>query len=142
MILLMLHFTFLQTEEVKMQLAFDHVHYRCSDLEAARRFYCDVLGAEYLETVELAGRPVMRLRLGGIHLLFSPSGEEGNPEPADRRLGAYHIAFFVEDHDAAVAHFKSRGAKFVREGVMASPHLKVAFIEAPDGMQVEIMQKL
>ncbi len=126
-----------------MQLQFEHVHYRCSDLEEVKRFYCDVMGAEYLDTVELSdGRRIMKLRLGGVLLFFSPAAEVRTPEPADQRMGAYHIAFFVEDHDEAVAYYKQRGAKFVREGVMASPTLKVAFIEAPDGMQVELMQKL
>ena len=126
-----------------MQLRFDHVHYRCRDVEKTRAFYCDVLGAEHLETATLAGRPVMKLRLGGTLLFFSPSAESPEfEESADQRLGAYHIAFFVNNHDEAVRYFKSRGAKFVREGVQASPTLKVAFIEAPDGMQVEIMEKM
>jgi len=127
-----------------MQLKFDHVHYRCADLDRARRFYCDVLGAELIEERELAGRRVLRLKLGDVYLLLSPAppGQPHRPESADQRLGAYHIAFFVENHDRAVEYFKQRGAHFVREGVMASDDLKVAFIEAPDGMQVELMERV
>lgn len=126
-----------------MQLTIDHLHYRCADMAQTKKFYCEVLGAEWLEEVELAGRPVMRLRLGGAALAFSPAPVDTPPaESADRRLGAYHLAFTVDDHDRAVAYYKQRGAKFVREGVMASPHLKVAFIEAPDGMLVELMENL
>ncbi len=126
-----------------MELQFEHVHYRCSDLEATRAFYCDVLGAEHVETANLAGRTVMKLRLGDVLLFFSPASVDNpKPEPAQERMGAYYIAFFVKNHDEAVDYFKRRGATFSREAVMASPHLKVAFIEAPDGMQVELMEKI
>ncbi len=126
-----------------MQLRFEHVHYRCSDLDETRRFYCDVMGAEYLDTVELSnGRRIMKLNLGGVLLFFSPAAEARSAEPASERMGAYHIAFFVDDLEQAVAYYKKRGARFAVESYMASPTLKVAFIEAPDGMQIELMERL
>lgn len=126
-----------------MQLIYEHIHYRCVDMEKTAKWYQDVMGAELYEDVVLAGNRCIRLRLGGTVLAFFPAPPElKDPVPATKRLGAYHIAFFVENHDEAVAYYKSRGAVFFKEGIMASPTLKVAFIDAPDGMQVELMEKL
>lgn len=127
-----------------MNLQFNHIHYRCSDFETTRTFYCNVLGSEDLGFVELAGREHLHLKLAGQSLFFAPNSPDNACEavPASERLGAYHIAFAVDDHDTAVAHFKARGAQFVSEGLRPAPHLKVAFIAAPDGMQVELMEIL
>lgn len=48
-----------------MQLEFNHIHYRCSDFETTRAFYCDVLGSENLGFVELAGREHLHIKLSG-----------------------------------------------------------------------------
>ncbi len=127
-----------------MQLEFDHVHFRCKDMDKTVAFYRNIMGAELVEEVDLAGKRAVRLQLGGKRLVFFQAGADhpGTVESAATRLGAYHLAYWVEDHDAAVAWFKQRGAIFLREGILATPTLKVAFIEAPDGMQIELMQKL
>ncbi|KAA3619277.1 MAG: hypothetical protein DWQ05_00740 [Calditrichaeota bacterium] len=125
-----------------MELNFEHIHYRCADMHATTQWYIDVLGATFLEEKMLAGNRAIRLELGGTILNFFPADKSLKNIPAMEKLGAYHIAFFVENHDAAVAHFKKRGALFFKEGIMAAPDLKVAFIEAPDGMQVELMEKI
>ncbi len=127
-----------------MHIEFDHVHFRCADMGKTVAFYREVMGAEFLGEAELAGRKAVRLQLGGKNLVFFQAEPDhpGTVESAATRLGAYHLAYWVEDHDAAVSWFKSRGANFLREGIMATPELKVAFIEAPDGMQIELMQKL
>ncbi len=127
-----------------MKLKFNHVHYRSSNLEATKTFYCGVLGGEFVGGKELSGRTHLHIKLGGQSLFFAPNPDE-NPreaESATERLGVYHIAFEVDDHDKAVAFYKERGAKFVSESLRPSPDLKVAFIEAPDGMQVELMEIL
>lgn len=122
-----------------MELIFNHVHYRCADFAATRHFYCDVLGGTCHGFVELGGREHMHITLGAASLFFARD-TAAVATPADARAGAYHIAFAVADHDAAVAHFKTRGAKFISEGLRPTDKLKVAFIEAPDGMQVELME--
>ncbi len=127
-----------------MKLEFEHVHYRCTDMQATVKWYIEVMGAKFLEEKVLAGNPAVRLELGGTILNFFPAAAETDlPKiPAKEKLGAYHITFFVENVDAAVAYFKNRGAKFFKEGLMAATDLKVAFIEAPDGMLVELMETI
>ncbi len=125
-----------------MNLKYDHAHFRCTDLEATIAFYEKMLDAEIIKRSEHAGRVIVTLQIGGTKFCLSPApaGGELKTEENGKRLGVYHVAFIVRDHDEAVAECKRRGAKFTIENFMATPARKVAFFDAPDGMQVELMQ--
>lgn len=125
-----------------MNLTFHHVHYRASSFEAVRAFYCGVLEAEDLGLVTLAGAEHLRLRLAGQILNFAPDiPDRKDPAvPAGTRLGVYHIAFTVENLDDACRHYESKGAQFASDVLLPTDDLRVRFIQAPDGMQVELME--
>jgi catechol 2,3-dioxygenase-like lactoylglutathione lyase family enzyme len=125
-----------------MNLKYDHAHFRCAELEAAITFYQKMLDAEIVKRSEHAGRVIVTLQIGGTKFCLSPAPPDGEfkPEANGKRLGVYHLAFHVPDLEAAVAICKQRGANFTIENFMAAPTRKVAFFDAPDGMQVELMQ--
>jgi len=127
-----------------MELNYDHAHCRCADLERAVEFYQKMLDAEVSKRSENDGRIIVTLRIGGVKLCLSPrpAGSELKPEENAKRLGVYHLAFLVPNLEEAIAECKRRGAKFTIENFMATPARKVAFFDAPDGMQVELMQDL
>jgi catechol 2,3-dioxygenase-like lactoylglutathione lyase family enzyme len=125
-------------------LHYDHAHYRCADLEKAIAFYQQTLDAEIVKRSEHSRRIIVTLRIGDTQICLSPMPPNSDLklEANSKRLGTYHLAFLVPDLVAAVAECKRRGAKFVIENLMATPTRKVAFFEAPDGMQVELMEDL
>jgi catechol 2,3-dioxygenase-like lactoylglutathione lyase family enzyme len=127
-----------------MNLQYDHAHYRCADLDKTVEFYQNLLEAEIIKRSEYGGRIIITLRVGNTRFCLSPAppGESYKPEENAKRLGVYHLAFLVPNLDEAVAECKRRGAKFTVEDFMATPSRQVAFFEAPDGMQVELMQDL
>lgn len=127
-----------------MNLHYEHVHFRCADLEQAIDFYQKLLDAEIVKRSEYGGRIIVTLRIGDTHICLSPASPGGGlaPEVNAKRLGVYHLTFLVPNLDEAVAECKRRGANFVIENLTANPKRKVAFFEAPDGMQVELMEDL
>lgn len=127
-----------------MNLHYDHAHFRCADLEKAIDFYQKMLDAEIVKRSEHGGRIIVTLRIGDTKICLSPAPPGSNlaTEVNAKRLGAYHLAFLVPNLDDAVTECKSRGANFVIENLLANPKRKVAFFEAPDGMQVELMEDL
>jgi len=127
---------------VSLSLAINHAHFRCADLDAAVAFYQRVLGAELIKRTEFGGRVIVTLSVGGILFCLSPAPAGANFQTEENleRLGVYHVAFNVSNLEEAVAECKRRGAKFVIESLQATPTRKVAFMEAPDGMQMELME--
>jgi catechol 2,3-dioxygenase-like lactoylglutathione lyase family enzyme len=127
-----------------MNLHYDHAHFRCADLEKTIEFYQKLLDAEIIKRSEHGGRIIVTLRIGDTQICLSPvsPGSNLSPEENGKRLGVYHLAFLTPNLDAAISECKRRGAKFVIENLMATPKRKVAFFEALDGMQVELMEDL
>lgn len=127
---------------MKLELHFDHAHHRCADLDAAVAFYQRMLDAEIVKRSDYNGRVIVTLRVGDVLFCLSPApaGVELRAVENAGRLGIYHLAFLVPNLEQAVAECKRRGANFIVENLLASPTRKVAFFEAPDGMQVELME--
>lgn len=105
-------------------------------------FYQRVLGAALVKRTAFGGRVIVTLSVGGTLFCLSPmpDGAQLQPEENLKRLGVYHLAFNVPNLEEAVAECQRRGAKFVVENLQATPTRKVAFMEAPDGMQIELME--
>lgn len=111
----------------------DHVVLRVKDIDAMRRFYCDVLGAAHV-----ADRPALRmshLRVGSalIDLVAADPGEGRNMD---------HLCLRVEpfDQDAIVAHLEKHGvavgriaSRFGAEGNGVS-----IYLTDPEGNAVEL----
>lgn len=51
------------------------------------------------------------------------------------------IGLKVQDMNAAVAELRRKGAEFVVEPNSPRPGVKLAFMQAPDGVRIEILQR-
>ena len=124
-------------------LSFDHVHYRSSDFDKTRHFYIEVMGGIELSPDILLDKPNLHIELAGVTLLFAHAGDNPpDPVPATERLGVYHIAFLVDDCDAATTYYEQKGAIVALQPFMASNNIKASFLSAPDGMWVELKEIL
>jgi lactoylglutathione lyase len=116
---------------------------RVGDLEASIKFYTHVLGMRELRRKDYPE--------GEFTLAFVGYGDEAentvieltyNWGTDDYELGAGfgHIAIEVDDVYAAVAEVKARGGKVIREaGPMNAGTTIIAFVEDPDGYQIELL---
>jgi lactoylglutathione lyase len=126
-----------------MRLAFRllHTRYRVNDLERSVRFYKDVLG---LEEVRRHKSP----RGSELVFLKAPESDEQIelcyfPEsgPVTVQSDLTHLAFQVETLTGFEKHLASQGLKY-----SDGPHMKpdgsgFAFIDAPEGYEVELIQR-
>ena len=118
-----------------------HTRYRVNDLERTVRFYREVLG---LEEVRRHKSP----RGSELVFLKAPESEElieicsypaGGPVHVQPDLT--HLAFEVDSLDEFGKHLAQFGLKF-----SDPPHLRedgsgFAFIDAPEGYEIELMQR-
>lgn len=122
-----------------------HTMLRVGDLDRSIKFYTHVLGMKLLRSKEYPE--------GEFTLAFVGYGDEAEhtvielthnwgTDHYDLGEGYGHIAIEVDDVYTATAEVKHRGGKILREaGPMNAGTTIIAFIEDPDGYQIELLGK-
>lgn len=117
-----------------------HVGVVVEDAERSARFYRDVLQCEADGSYEDQRIKLLYFRAGTlvIELLQYLTGDA-----VERKAGRVdHIAFYVDDMDAAVARLASQGAEFIfKEPVVMAGGKKIFFFAGPDGERLEFIQE-
>ncbi|BDY29391.1 VOC family protein [Mycolicibacterium mageritense] len=142
----------------------DHVGITVPDLAEATTFFVDVLGCEYLYTLgpyrdddgewmrehlNVHPRAVMRqlhfFRCGDAAVFevfeYQAPGRRLTP-PANSDVGGHHVALYVDDLDAAVAHLKRCGITVLGDPTVSkgpSEGQRWVYFLTPWGMQFELV---
>jgi catechol 2,3-dioxygenase-like lactoylglutathione lyase family enzyme len=123
-----------------MSFRYDHLHLRSFDAIAAARFYVEVLDAR---EVRREGTPVSRVvvEVGGITVFIEQALADSGPAAKPPHRGIEHIGFAVDNLDATVADLRRRGVTLVNDIKTIRPGLRIAFIEGPDAVRIEILER-
>lgn len=140
----------------------DHIGFTVPDLEQAHDFFVDVIGCEFFfelgpfesdghwmsEHVNVDDRARFRnrhYRLGNgsnFEIFEYEAPDRNETQPLNSDVGGFHLAFYVDDLDAAVDYLKSKGVK-VLEGPVASSGANEGqrwiYFLSPWGMQFEML---
>jgi methylmalonyl-CoA epimerase len=133
-----------------MRAILDHVGIAIRDLEVSLAFFRDAFGFEIQESEEVASQRVRAhfLPAGGpkLELLEATAADSAIAKYIDKRgPGLHHIAFRVDNIEAALADLKQRGIRLIDEKPRpGAEHALVAFIHpsAAHGVLVELKQPL
>ena len=122
-----------------------HTMIRVGSLEKSIQFYTEVLGMKLLRQKEYPD--------GEFTLAFVGYGDESDntvieltynwgTEKYDIGAGFGHIALEVDDVYQATDEIRRRGGKIIRDaGPMNAGTTIIAFVEDPDGYQIELIGK-
>lgn len=126
-----------------MSWQYDHTHFKCSDHEKTVAFFKENFGARETKRWEVNGMAIVTLDIGGLMYNFSPKRANEIPDTTTGKVhyGVYHIALKTNDLVSEVARMKSRGVKITQEVGQANPTTKFAFVEGPDGISIEVLQR-
>ncbi len=121
---------------------YDHIHLRSPDPEATAQYYERMFGAEVLRSMQ-DGKPRIDLKLGGVNIFIAPvaAGDGVNPPPVTPYQGLDHFGLRVSGIDAIVAELKAKGAVFTKEPTTVRPGVRVAFLRAPEGVSIELLDR-
>ncbi len=117
-----------------------HTRYRVHDLEKTVSFYKDVLGLEEVGR-QTSGR--------GSQLVFlkAPSSDEeieickfDESGPVMVGPDLTHLAFEVDDMEKFAKHAAAKGYP-LSDGPHSTGTGKIAFIDAPEGYEIELIQR-
>lgn len=114
--------------------SFDHIHLNAPDVEAAVAFYERVFGFRRIRQFEVNGITFAHLDMGGSRIVITSR----TPKTGGRGNAVDHFALHVPDLRAAIADLEAKGVGF-HSGYAEAGAYATAFIEAPDGVIVEIL---
>ncbi|MFC1886673.1 VOC family protein [Thermodesulfobacteriota bacterium] len=124
-------------------VVFDHVHLVGEDPEAAANWYADKLGGEIAGVGEVLGSISARVVFEGAIVIIRGQRKGETPKSKDGvEWGNDHFGFSIKgDFDQFCNELKEKGVKFTMEPVDISPAIRIAFIEAPDNVSIELLQR-
>ena len=116
-----------------------HTRYRVHDLEKTVSFYKDVLGLKEIRR-HTSGRGSQLVFLkppgGDVEIEICKFDESG---PVQVGPDLTHLAFEVDDLDKFAKHAAARGYP-LSDGPHSSGAGKIAFVDAPEGYEIEIIE--
>jgi len=142
----------------------DHIGFTVPDMDEAHEFLVDVLGCEHV--YDLGGkwadddwmlrhlgvhpmtviRSIRFYRLGhgsNFEVFLYEAADDQLPQPRNSDIGGYHIAFYVDDIDAAVEYLRGKDVEMMGERPVASAQAaqgqRWIYFRAPWGLQFELV---
>jgi len=122
-----------------------HTMIRSGNLERSIAFYTEIMGMKLLRQKDYPKGEFTNAFLG-----YGDESEQAaleltynwGVESYDMGTGFGHIALEVDDVYEATAHIKAKGGKIIRDaGPMNAGTRIIAFVEDPDGYQIELIGK-
>jgi catechol 2,3-dioxygenase-like lactoylglutathione lyase family enzyme len=124
-------------------LSFDHVHLVSQDPHATARWYADHLGGKVVRSLDVRGAPQVYVSFGGAMVIVR--GQRPAERAAARsglQWGVDHFGMQVKgDFDAFCAGLRTKGVTFSLDPTDFNPTTRIAFINAPDGVSVELLNR-
>ena len=124
--------------------AIDHLVLRVRDIDAMRRFYCDVLGATHVAWRPEYGMSHLKVGRSMIDLVTVDGklGRAGGAAPGREGRNLDHLCLRVEpfDQEAVVAHLRRHGIEVgeIRRRYGAEGNGISIYVTDPEGNTVEL----
>jgi lactoylglutathione lyase len=118
-----------------------HTRYRVNDLERTVKFYREVLGLEETRRHKSPrGSELVFLRTPGseeeIEITYFPGSGPVQVQP-----DLTHLAFAVDSIEEFAKHLAKLGLKYSDGPTTSSSGTTFAFVDAPEGYEIELIQK-
>lgn len=141
----------------------EHIGFTVPDLDAAERFFVDVIGCELAyslgpflhednwmrDHLNVHPRTIMRelrffrCKQGPNFEIFQyESFEPAAPQPRNSDIGGHHLAFYVDDFDSALEYLTNKGVEILGKPTLsgsASQGQRWVYFLTPWGMQMELV---
>jgi lactoylglutathione lyase len=124
-----------------MKFGMNHIHIKAEDPKQTAQWYVDNLGAVVAGEAEVNGSLTVRTDLGGVRVNITQASPDILPAgTSDPHMGLEHFGIETDDLDGAISTFESKGVKVLEEIRSLPNGMRIAFIEAPDNVRLELMQ--
>jgi catechol 2,3-dioxygenase-like lactoylglutathione lyase family enzyme len=113
------------------------------DIEKSLRFYRDILGLVFVETVPLWFGTMHRLRFGSSDFkliapkTIPPAGAIG----LEKQIGFRYVTFVIENLSSLCSELRGNGIEFTVTEREIRPGVHIAMVKDPDGNIVEFVER-
>ncbi len=93
---------------------------------------------------QFRGSKVIYININGTNfLIFGLLNTDAEPIPAsiNTRFGVDHFGFQVENIDQAISELRAKKVSIIEEPSTVRPGVRIAYIEAPDKVRIELTQR-
>jgi catechol 2,3-dioxygenase-like lactoylglutathione lyase family enzyme len=111
------------------------VHVKTRDPKQTLQLFVDNLGATLIAEVGPRG---YRVNLHGLQINITTLIDTQSRE---QHYGIEHIALDTDDYSATLARLRANGVRVLEE-LPPTNGRRVCFLEAPDGAQIEVIEKV
>jgi len=124
-------------------LSFDHVHLVAKNPQATADWYVEKLGGKVVRSADVRGAPQVYVTLGGfIVIVRGQRPQETAQDKPGLEWGVDHFGLRVQgDFDAFCGALRGKGVTFSLEPRDFNPTTRIAFINAPDGVSIELLNR-
>ena len=128
-----------------MPYSINHVHIRSSDPQASASWYEKHFDAKKLwEREVMPGTVTISMEVGGpvrLNISSKPEGSSDARSAAElNRLGLEHFGFDVSDLESELDRLESAGVRIVLPLTQVPTGSRLAYIEGPDDVLIELVQ--
>jgi lactoylglutathione lyase len=122
---------------------FHHIHLRSRNPMATAQYYHRMFDAKIIESVQTDGQRRIDLDINGlpIFIVRVPAETEMPDSPAVPHLGLDHFGFQVSNLDEVAVELKRRGAEFSIEPRTIRPGSRIAFVQGPENVRIELVER-
>ena len=117
-----------------MAFNLNHVHIKTREPAKTMQFYIDNFGA----TLKMKTETGFNLDLHGLQLNVTDINKTQNHE---QHYGIEHIAVNTNDYPGTLAGLRDKGVRVLEE-LPREVGRRVAFVECPDGAQMEVIERV
>jgi len=122
----------------------DHIHLKAGDVEKTANWYRDYLGGEITYRGQFRESPVVYVTFGGFNLVIYGrlhTDTDVLPAASAPRFGIDHFGFRVENLTAVIEVLRGKGVPILEEPVTVRQGVHMAYIEGPERVRIELVQR-
>lgn len=123
----------------------DHIHLKAPDPRKTADWYVAAFGfAIVSDEVRALGDRFIRCRTADgtmVNISGARPGETLGPGDAGVHQGLEHLGLDSEDLDADIARLQQIGARLLEGPVRVASGARFAFLQAPDDVRIELIQR-
>ena len=124
-----------------MKFGMNHIHLKARDARHTSQWYVENFGAMVVGEGINNGMLTLRTDLGGVRINITEPPPEGLPKgTSEPHFGLEHFGLETDDLERTIAELQGKGVKVLEPIRALSSGLRIAFVEAPDNVRLELMQ--